>query len=78
MKLDRIRNMNDEELAAYLKRLSNKRSDNLCIKCNNKADFFVKIENCDTFQTKKLCGLCEDCYNNLLEHLGTFDVIWND
>ena len=78
MDFDSIRKMNDEELSKYLRTISNKRGDSVCLKCDKKAVFFIKIENSNTFQTKKLCGLCEDCYKKMLKDLGAYDIIWND
>ena len=76
--LDKIRNMTDEELARYLKRLSNNRGDRTCSKCGKTANFVVKIENTEAFQTKKLCGLCDKCYQELLNYLELYDIIWKD
>ena len=75
MELDKIRKMSDEELTKFLKQLSS-RNTKSCAKCNKPSDFIIKIENQDTFQTKKLCGLCEECYEDLLSILGVYDIEW--
>ena len=76
MDLDKIRNMNDEELSKLLKQLSTRGTKN-CAKCGKPVAFVVKIENQDTFQTRKLCGLCKECYEDMLEHLGLYDIDWD-
>lgn len=77
MELDKIRSMNDEQLTKYLKSLSNKRLDT-CIKCGslstNKA---ILIHNKKARQQKKLCNLCDKCYESILEYLEVADVIWD-
>ena len=75
MELNKIRNMSDDELLKFLKQLSN-RGTKFCLKCNKPTAFVIKIENQDTFQTKKLCGLCEDCYQQLLDTLSVYDIDW--
>ena len=77
MKLDKIRNMSDEELSKLLKQLSTRGSKS-CTKCGKPADFIIKIENQATFQTRKLCGLCEECYDDLLSDLGLYDIDWDE
>lgn len=77
MDLDKIRKMNDEELSKLLKQLST-RGSKFCKKCNKPAAFNIKIENAETFQTRKLCGLCKKCYQDLLEHLELYDIEWDD
>lgn len=77
MNIDKIRKMNDEELECYLKHLTN-RSVNECSRCSKPSSKTVKIENKSTFQTKQLCGLCEDCYDELIDWLGTSDLNWRD
>ena len=76
MNLEKIRNMNDEELKKYLKSLSNK--NNACTKCGKKEpNFTINIKNKELFQQKKLCHLCNDCYVDLLDYLGVCDIIWD-
>lgn len=77
MDYNKIRSMTDEELSVLLKQLS-ARGSKTCIKCNKQSTFIVKVENTKTFQTKKLCGLCDDCYQDLLQSFDLFDVDWND
>lgn len=76
MNLDKIRKMNDEELSNFLKQLSTRSSKN-CMKCGKPVAFVVKIENQDTFQTRKLCGLCKDCYEKMLKDMGLYDIEWD-
>ena len=75
MDLKKIRSMNDEELIFYLKHIQNRTAD-VCNICNKEATKIIKIENTDTFQTKKLCGICEECYSDLLNTLKTSDLDW--
>ena len=76
MDLEKIRNMNDEELKKYLKSLSNK--ENVCVKCDKKKpNYTINIKNKKIYQQKKLCSLCNDCYNDLINHLGICDIIWD-
>lgn len=74
---DDIRNMSDEELQQYLSKNYIKRNKKGCWKCSKKAVYMVKIENKDTFQTKKVCGLCEEHYRVLLKHLKVHKVDWD-
>ena len=76
MDLDKIRKMSDDDLKKWLKQLS-KRTSTECVKCGKDINYVVKIENLKTYQTKKLCGLCESCYQDFLESLDVFDVPWD-
>ena len=77
MELSKIRAMSDSELENYLKSLSNKRL-NVCLKCGgSKIRYTINVQNKKKIQQKKLCNLCEDCYNDLLDYLGTCDIIWD-
>lgn len=76
MDFDKIRSMTDEELSVFLKQFSS-RGSKICIKCNKPAVFMIRVENTKAFQTKKLCGLCEDCYQDLLNKFELFDVDWH-
>ena len=76
MDLDRIRKMDDEELSKLLKQLS-ARGGRACIRCNKPVTHIIKIENQETIQTRKLCGLCQECYEELLTHLGLYDIDWD-
>ena len=76
MNYDKIRSMSDEELKWFLKGFA-KRGSYVCQKCKGTSNKVIKIENKDTMQTKALCGLCEDCYMELLEYLGTYDLGWD-
>lgn len=74
MKYDEIRNMSDEELAKYLKSLSN-RNCKKCI-CGKPAEKVIRVENLEWMQTKQLCGLCDSCYHNMLRQLDVYDINW--
>lgn len=77
MELDRIRNMNDDELKAYLQHLSSKKL-NMCLKCGNvNAQYTINIMNRKKTQQKKLCNLCNKCYTDLLDYLGIEDIMWD-
>lgn len=76
MNYDKIRSMNDNELKAFLQGF-NKRDSHTCLKCGKPAKKVLKIENKESVQTKTLCGLCNECYTNLLEYLGTYDLGWD-
>jgi len=75
MNYDKIRKMNDKELAEFLKNLSN-RDVTKCSKCGLIPKYVVKIENTETFQTKRLCAICDDYYKRLLMELNTFEILW--
>lgn len=75
MDLNKIRNMNDDELRKYLTNLSN-RDLHKCSICDKSADKIIKIENKRTCQTKSICGLCNSDYSSLLEFLCTTDPNW--
>lgn len=77
MKIDKIRQMTDEELKEYLKNLTSKRKD-MCIKCGEtEVRYAVYIQNRDRLQQRKLCNICDKCYEELLDYLETEDVIWD-
>lgn len=77
MDLNKIRNMNDEELQRYLNSLSS-RKDNSCYKCGkNNANYTLNVKSKKQEQQKKLCSLCNDCYNKMLEKMEIEDIIWN-
>ena len=78
MDLKKIRTMNDSELEYYLKGLASKRTTE-CIKCGKiNANYTMNIQSKRKMQQKKLCNLCEACYTDLLDYLGTCDIIWED
>jgi hypothetical protein len=75
--LNVLRQMTDEQLTEYLKSLSGRASGN-CVKCGRtNANYTVNIQNKKKTQQKKLCNLCESCYTDLLEYLGTCNIIWD-
>lgn len=75
MDYDKIRNMTNEELKKFLDNIKNRSTKN-CIKCDKLSTKFVKIENDDTLQTRKLCGLCNEHYEELLQYLNVQDIDW--
>lgn len=76
MNLDKIRNMSDRELENYLKSLTSKRGND-CVKCGKtNSNYVLNIQNKKKIQQKKLCNLCDTCYTDLLDYLGTCDIIW--
>lgn len=77
MDLSKVRNMNDEELTKYLKSLSARNSSN-CLKCGKQnAIYTINLQNKKKAQQKKLCSLCESCYDELLDYLGCADILWD-
>ena len=76
MNYDKIRNMNDNELKAFLQGY-NKREVKTCLYCGEVSTKVIKIENKESLQTKALCGLCNKCYEKFLEDLGTYDLGWD-
>ena len=77
MDLDKIRKMDDTELENYLKNLTKRNSTN-CVKCGKaSSNYTMNIQNKKQIQQKKLCCLCEDCYTDLLDYLGTTDILWD-
>lgn len=76
MDYEAIRKMNDRELAEFLRGISN-RDTSKCSRCNRAPRYHIKIENLKTYQTKRLCTICEDCYKQLLKDMKAVDIIWN-
>lgn len=77
MDYNKIRSMSDEELKIFIDSLKG-RELKKCTKCGKNAEKIIKIENKKTVQTKSLCGLCEKCYQEILDYLEMFDLGWND
>lgn len=77
MNYDKIRSMSDKELEIFIQGLKG-RNLKVCTKCGKEVNKILKIENKDSVQTKSLCGLCNECYNWLLETLEMFDLGWDD
>lgn len=77
MDLNKIRAMSDSELEIYLKSLAGKRL-NVCVKCGkDNGNYTINVQNKKKIQQKKLCNLCGECYSDLLDYLGTCDIIWD-
>lgn len=76
MDYDKIRSMSDGELDIFIEGLKG-RSLKKCTRCGKEARKVIKIENKDSVQTKALCGLCNGCYAEILEHLELFDLGWD-
>lgn len=72
---EKIRNMSDEELIAYIRELGGRRSNN-CVMCGKRGTRTVKITNEDTCQTKTLCKLCSADYEKLIDFLNVAPIIW--
>lgn len=77
MDYEKIRKMSDEDLALFIEGLKG-RSLKRCTKCGAEVRKVIKIENKDSVQTKSLCGLCNACYNEVLEYLELFDLGWDN
>lgn len=76
MDLEKIRKLNDEDLKKYLKSLTNKNI--MCAKCDKKnPNYTINIRNKGIYQQKKLCDLCNGCYESLLDYLGVCDILWD-
>ena len=73
---NKIRNMTDEDLKIFLEGVKG-RNVNICTRCGKTAKKVVKIYNKESIQMKSLCGLCNECYSSLLEHLELFDFVWD-
>lgn len=77
MDLNVIRSMNDDELNKFLRGLTQKHSTS-CMKCGkSNANYVINIQNKAKLQQKKLCSLCDDCYQDLLKKLETSDIMWD-
>ena len=76
MDLQKIRNMTDEQLTRYLQNLA-RRDCNKCSICGRSCTKVVKIENKEEMQTKMLAGICDECYEHLLNFLNTTDINWS-
>lgn len=77
MDLEKIRKMNDKELKGYLKRISERQNLN-CVKCGERdANYTINIKSRKEKQQKKLCSICEDCYEKLLDYFETDDILWD-
>jgi hypothetical protein len=75
--LNKLREMTDEELTNYLKLISGRAGTN-CVKCGRpNSNYTINIQNKKKSQQKKLCSLCESCYTDLLDYLGTCEIIWD-
>ena len=76
MDLGKIRSMSDEELTEYLNKLANSKNSK-CAKCKSlEPQYNINVQNKEKYQTKKLCGLCENCYKELLQYLQIEDIDW--
>lgn len=76
MDLAKIRNMSDEELTNYLRGLASKNKTD-CYICNKKdAKYIIYIKNNEAMQQKKLCALCDEHYNKLLDLIEICDINW--
>lgn len=76
MDLQKIRNMSDKQLEKFLKNLS-KRDCNKCSICEKECTKVIKVDNKKEAQSKQLCGICDECYEKLLDFLQTTDISWD-
>lgn len=83
MKLSEIREMNDNELKAFLMRMQN--GNTFCAKCgqyvatNEKSNIYINRNNyLNGIKQRKLCSLCNDCYTDMLDYLGVQDINWEE
>ena len=77
MDLDKIRQMDDEELTKLLRKIPSYNTTRFCAKCKSFSIYNIKIERPNKFQTRKLCGLCQKHYDKLLEFLKVDDIDWD-
>lgn len=71
---DEIRKMSDTELKDYLRAYKSR----ICIKCGEEANYTLNIQSYRNRQQKKLCCLCDDCYDELINHLKVIDIEWDN
>ena len=77
---DKIRSMSDDELKQFLEDYKKPQSK-LCSKCGKGGTKTIKITIKDEKfhnleQTRKLCMVCDDCYEQLLNFLEVTDIDW--
>lgn len=77
MDYEAIRNMSDKELAEFLQGISSRQTSR-CSRCNRAPRYHIKIENTHTYQTKRLCTICEECYKQLLKDYKAVGIVWRD
>lgn len=78
---DKIRNMSDEDLKQFLEDYKQPQTK-LCSKCGKMGTKTIRVTAKDKNlknleQTRKLCMVCDDCYEQLLDFLEVSDVNWN-
>lgn len=75
--LNKIREMSDENLLNYISYLKSKKG-NICSKCykpDAEYTIFIK-QNMEFPSNRKLCCICSDCYNKMVEDLDTEPIEW--
>ena len=75
--LDKIRNLSDEDLKKFLKNME-KRDTNSCPACGKRTTKIIKVNNTETFQTKMLCGLCDEHYEQFLDQFKILPIMWDE
>lgn len=75
--LDKIRNMSDEDLKKFLRSME-KRDTVTCPACGKRGIMIVKVNNTETYQTKTVCSLCKEHYEEFLEHFHILPVMWDE
>lgn len=75
MNYDKIRNMSDEELENFMKKVKN-RGSKTCYKCGKTTKKVLLVKDIEFSQTRTLIGLCNYCYKDLLKKLEINDIDW--
>lgn len=74
MNIEVIRNMSDDDLRKFLNTVSQK-NNKICCKCGSiptrKERIGIYVFK---FENRKLCTLCKNCYEELLDYLGVCDI----
>lgn len=70
---DKIRKMTDIELKDYLRAYKSQ----ICIKCGAEGTYTLNIRSSREGRQKKLCCLCDDCYDELINYLKVIDIEWD-
>lgn len=76
--LEKVRNMNDEELNNYLTYLR-KENKQACARCYapiSGYEIFVRHNKKGYLSTRKLCSICENCYNEMINFLNVEPINW--
>ena len=84
MKISELKKLNDYEFKKYINKITNKNTI-ICCKCEDiitpKERVVINVSRnfgSSVPKVKKLCSLCEACYVDLLDFLGTSDIDWGE